>query len=77
MSQADSKSIILTITETQADRLFGRGVSKVSTDTPEQSRDLRIASQALRTLLHEVDRVASVAGDVARQLRELRVSGAG
>ncbi len=57
-----------------ADRLYSRGISEFSTHTTEQSRDLRIASQALRVLLNEIDKVAAIAGDVAHQLRNLRVT---
>jgi hypothetical protein len=56
-----------------ADRLFARGVSHLSADTTEQSRDLKVASQAIRVLLTEIDRVASVAYDVAHSLTHLRV----
>jgi hypothetical protein len=57
-------------------RAFPFGTSKLSADTAEQSL-LRIASQALRALLREVDRTASIAGDLARALRELRINVAG
>jgi uncharacterized protein YifE (UPF0438 family) len=33
------------------DRLYSRGISKIGEFTVEQSRDLRIASQAIRELL--------------------------
>jgi hypothetical protein len=73
---AASNAITLTTTELQvlADRLFSRGVSQLSADTTEQSRDFRIASRAIRSLLHEVDRVASITGDVAHSLHNLRIS---
>jgi hypothetical protein len=43
-------------------------------DTPEQSSDLRVASQALRALSSEVDKAAPVTGDLARHLSTLCVS---
>jgi hypothetical protein len=42
--------------------------------SPLFGRDVRIASQALRVLLNEIDKVAAIAGDVAHQLRNLRVT---
>ena len=57
-----------------ADRLFARGVSKLGISTEDQSRDLRVASRALRALLSEVDRAASISGDFAHSLHNLKVS---
>jgi hypothetical protein len=73
---AGSKSITLNPSELQslADRLYSRGISEFSTHTTERSRDLRIASQALRVLLNEIDKVDAIAGDVAHQLRNLGVT---
>ena len=73
---ADSKSITLNPTELQtlADRLYSRGVSKLLDDSPSMQTDLRIASQAIRVLLNEIDKVAAVANDVAHQLKNLRVA---
>jgi len=73
---ADSKSITLNPTELQtlADRPYSRGVSKLLDDSPSMQTDLRIASQAIRVLLNEIDKVAAVANDVAHQLKNLRVA---
>jgi ABC-type metal ion transport system substrate-binding protein len=49
-------------------------VSKLSADTTEQSRDLKIASQAIRILLNKIDKVAATANDVADNLAHLRIS---
>jgi hypothetical protein len=57
-----------------ADRLYSRGVSELNTYTTEQSRDLRVASRALRALLSEIDRVAAVTGDVAHSLHNLKIN---
>jgi hypothetical protein len=72
---ADSKSIKLTAKEIQtlADRLTSRGVSRVLDDQPEMQRDMRIAARVIRTLLHEVDRVAAICSDAAHLLRNLSV----
>ena len=73
---ADSQNIILASRDMDAlaDRLYGRGVSKLTADTTEQARDLRTASRVIRALLGEVDKAASVAGDLSRALSSLRVS---
>ena len=73
---ADPRSTTMTLAELNhlADRLYSRDVSELSTVTTEQSRDLRIASQALRVLLHEIDRVAAVANDLGHTLTNLRIS---
>jgi hypothetical protein len=73
---ADSNSIMLAARDMDAlaDRLLSRGISKLTTDTTEQTRDLRTASRVIRALLGEVDKAAAVAGDLSRLLRELRVS---
>jgi hypothetical protein len=73
---ADPSLITLTTSElgALADRLFARGVSRLAADTTEQSRDLRIASRALRALLSEVDRVAGITGDVAHSLHNLKIA---
>ncbi len=75
----DSKSTTMTPNEVQllADRLYARGVSKIGVDTAEQASDLRVASRVIRGLLHELDRAASITGDLARVLRELRINVAG
>ena len=75
MSQADSK---LTLNQDNmqalADRLLSRGVSKLSTDNTEQATDLRVASRVIRALLSELDRAASVTGDLSRALGALKVN---
>jgi len=80
MVQADDNSTHprtqkLTAGEAQslADRLFSRGVSTLATGTPEQTRDLLIASKIIRALLHEVDRLAARCGDATRLLRNLKI----
>ena len=57
-----------------ADRLFSRGTSKLLNDQPSMQADLRTASRVLRTLLHEIDRVAAQCDDTARLLRNLMIS---
>ena len=49
-----------------ADRLLSRSISTHSTASDQERRDLQLASRALRTLLDEVDRVASQCDDTAR-----------
>jgi hypothetical protein len=57
-----------------ADRLFSRGTSKLFDDSPSVQTDLRTASRVIRSLLSEVDRVATVAGDIERSLRNLKIA---
>jgi len=57
-----------------ADRIFARSISRLAIDTPEQARDLRVASRAIRALLHEVDKAASITGDLAHTLHNLRIT---
>jgi hypothetical protein len=75
-AMADPRSTTLTTAELQhlADRLYSRGVSRMLDDSPSMQVDLRIASRALRVLLSEIDRVASVANDLERTLRNLRIT---
>jgi len=65
----------LSVHETQAlaDRLFSRSQSQLFVASPEVRRDLCMASRALRSLLHEIDRVASRCEDEAHLLRALQV----
>jgi hypothetical protein len=63
--------------QTLADRLYSRGVSKLSADTTAQATDLRVASRVIRALLGEVDRAAAMTGDLSRALRDLRINVAG
>ncbi len=55
---ADPHLISLTKPEIRAlaERLFNRGISKMGTDTPEQARDLRVASRVILVLHNEVAR---------------------
>jgi len=66
----------LSVPEAQAlaDRLYSRSVSTLSTASDQERRDLQLASRALRTLLHEVDRVAAQCDDTARLLRNLTIT---
>jgi len=75
-SMPDSKTTTLTSSElgALADRLFARGASAFDTYTEQQSRDLRVASRAIRALLSEVDKAASITGDLAHTLHNLRIS---
>jgi hypothetical protein len=65
----------LTVPEAQAlaDRLFSRSKSTLFVASPEVRRDLCIASRAIRTLRHEVDRMASRCEDHAHLLRALQI----
>jgi hypothetical protein len=80
MAKAESESIppnvkALTVPEAQAlaDRLFSRSQSTLFVASPEVRRDLCMASRAIRSLLHEIDRVASRCEDEAHLLRALHV----
>ena len=81
---ADNESIStnvhkLSVPEAQAlaDRLFSRSQSTLFAASPEVKRDLCLASRALRSLMHEIDRVASRCEDEARLLRALQIDVAG
>jgi hypothetical protein len=52
-STENQKRVIMTTDEVHslADRLFSRGITKLTSETAEQQRDLRTASRAIRTLL--------------------------
>ena len=56
-----------------ADRLFARSQSTLFVASPEVCRDLCMASRVIRSLLGEVDRLASECEDRAHLLRALRV----
>ena len=60
-----------------ADRLFSRSQSSLFAGSPEVRRDLCVASRALRSLMHEIDRIASRCEDEARLLRSLQIDVAG
>ena len=53
---AEPNLLEFTVPEIQSlgERLFARGISKLTTDTPEQARDLRIAARLLWTLCVEL-----------------------
>ena len=69
----------LSVTEAQslADRLFSRSVSTLFDASPEVRRDLCVASRAIRSLLHEYDRVASRLEDEAHRVRALKIDVSG
>jgi hypothetical protein len=64
----------LSVPEAQAlaDRLFSRSQSMLFVASPEVRRDLCMALPAIRSLLQEIDRVASRCGDEAHILRALQ-----
>ena len=66
---------ILTVPEAQAlaDRLFSRSQSTLFVASPEVRRDLCMASRVIRSLLGEVDRLASECEDRAYLLRSLKI----
>jgi len=61
----------LTVPEAQAlaDRLLSRSLSALFVASPEVRRDLCMASRAIRSMLHEVDRLASRCEGEAHLLR--------
>ncbi len=63
---ADPAFIMLTVPEARllGERLYARGISKMSTDAPAQARDLRIAARLIWVLCLEVgaERVLRVEG---------------
>jgi hypothetical protein len=63
--------------QTLADRLYSRSVSTLFDASPEVRRDLCMASRAIRSMLHEYDRVASRLEDQAHAIRSLRVDVSG
>jgi hypothetical protein len=56
-----------------ADRLFSRSQSTLFVASPEVRRDLCMASRVTRSLLGEVDRLASECEDRAHLLRSLKI----
>jgi len=64
MSQADDdpteqrRHVTLTFDEVQnlADRLLSRGLTKLSTETEHQQRDLKLASRVIRALARSFNR---------------------
>jgi hypothetical protein len=65
----------LTVPEAQAlaDRLFSRSQSTLFVASPEVRRDLCMASRTIRSLMHEVDKMASRCEDHAHLLRALQI----
>jgi hypothetical protein len=65
----------LSVPEAQAlcDRLFSRSQSTLFVASPEVRRDLCIASRAIRSLIHEIDRVASRYEEESHLLRALQI----
>ena len=65
----------LTVPEAQAlaDRLFSRSQSQLFVASPEVRRDLCMASRAIRSMLHEVDRMAAYCEDGANRLRAFTI----
>ena len=56
-----------------ADRLFSRSQSTLFVASPEVRRDLCMASRVIRSLLSQVDRLASECKDRAHLLRSLKI----
>jgi hypothetical protein len=54
--------ITLTVPEIHAlgERLFNRGISRITTDTPEQARDVRLAARVIWVLCLELARDRSI-----------------
>ena len=80
MAKADDDVIhpnvkTLTVPEAQAlaDRLFSRSQSTMFVASPEVRRDLCMASRAIRSMLHAIDRFASRCEDEAHLLRAFKV----
>jgi len=65
----------LSVNEAQAlaDRVYSRSVSRLFDAQPELQRDCCMASRVIRSLLHDVDRLASQCEDTARILRNLQI----
>ena len=59
---ADPNLITLTVPEIHAlgERLFNRGISRISTETPEHARDLRMAARVIWVLCLELARDRSI-----------------
>jgi hypothetical protein len=74
---ANVKTLSVPEAEALADRLYSRSQSTLFVASPEVRRDLCLASRALRSLLGEVDRLASECEDRAHLLRSFRVDVSG
>jgi len=55
------------------DRLYSRSLSTLFVASPEVRRDLCMASRAIRSMLHAIDRLASRCEDEAHLLRSFQV----
>lgn len=80
MSKADEdvtfpnvKTLTVPQAQALADRLFSRSQSTLFVASPEVRRDLCLASRSIRSLLHEIDRVASRCEDDAHRLRAFTI----
>jgi hypothetical protein len=56
-----------------ADRLYSRSLSTLFVASPEVRRDLCMASRVIRSLISQVDRLASECEDRAHLLRSLTI----
>jgi hypothetical protein len=67
--------VTLSVPEAQAlaDRLFSRSTSRVFVASPEVCLDLCMASRVIRSLINQVDRLASESEDRAHLLRSLKI----
>jgi hypothetical protein len=65
----------LTVIEAQAlaDRLLSRSLSTLFVASPEVRRDLCMASRAIRSMIHAIDRLAAKCEDEAHLLRSFHV----
>jgi hypothetical protein len=55
---------------TPADRLYGRGVSRLFDDSPSLQTDLHIATRILRAMIAKIDAAAAKAGETAELLAQ-------
>jgi hypothetical protein len=65
----------LSVPEAQAlaDRLYSRSQSTLFVASPEVRRDLCMASRAIRSMIHAIDRLAAKCEDEAHLLRAFHV----
>jgi len=65
----------LSVAEAEAlcDRLYGRSQSLLFVASPEVRMDMCLASRAIRSLIADVDRLASRCEDAAYMLRTLKI----
>jgi hypothetical protein len=65
----------LSVPEAQAlaDRLLSRSLSTLFVASPEVRRDLCMASRAIRSIIHAIDRLAAKCEDEAHLLRAFHV----